>query len=180
MSHPTVVVTVVILVSMQRLAELWISKRNIQRQLERGAAEYGANHYWMLLFLHSTWLFGILLEGLLRPAPSGWIILLALPVTAAAQLLRYWAIVTLGDNWNTRIVVVPGMVRVEEGPYKFLRHPNYVAVAIELISIALLANAWITAIVATAVNAIVLLGVRIPAEERALEDAENVYEEHSK
>jgi methyltransferase len=89
-------------------------------------------------------------------------------VFAAAQLLRYWAITTLGPRWNTRILIIPGLAPVRHGPYRYLRHPNYVAVALELLAIPLIFNAWLTALIATLLNAALLLLIRIPAEEKAL------------
>lgn len=110
---------------------------------------------------------GWLVEGLTRnqASPIWWLWLM---VFLLAQGLRYWAISSLGKYWNTRILIVPGARRVATGPYRFIPHPNYLAVALELFSLPLIFNAWITAIVATILNAILLLGIRIPAEERAL------------
>jgi methyltransferase len=94
----------------------------------------------------------------------GW---LALAVVLGAQALRYWAIATLGWRWNTRIVVVPGAAPVTGGPYRFVRHPNYVAVIAEMVALPLVHGAWLTALAFTLGNAW-LLRVRIHAEERAL------------
>jgi methyltransferase len=84
-----------------------------------------------------------------------------------AQPLRYWALVSLGDNWNTRILVVPGAKPVRRGAYRYLRHPNYVVVVVEISTFPLIFGAWITALVFTALNAVVL-SVRIREEDRAL------------
>jgi methyltransferase len=83
--------------------------------------------------------------------------------------LRYWAIATLGPRWNTRVLVVPGMPAVTSGPYRYLKHPNYLAVIVEILALPLVHGAWITALVASALNA-VLLGIRIPCEEGALRE----------
>jgi methyltransferase len=90
-------------------------------------------------------------------------------VVVAAQGLRWWCITVLGHQWNTRVVVVPGARRVEGGPYRFLRHPNYVAVIVEGIALPLVHSAWVTAIVFSLLNAL-LLRMRIRAENAALED----------
>ena len=89
-------------------------------------------------------------------------------VLVNAQILRYWCIASLGYCWNTRILVIPGAERISNGPYRFLRHPNYVAVALEMLSVPLLCNAFITAFLASICNAFLLLKIRIPEEERAI------------
>jgi methyltransferase len=155
------------LVALQRLAELWLAERNRRWALARGAKEYGQGHYPLFFILHLGWLLGWALEGSWRGQASGlwW---LWLGVFLAAQGLRYWAIATLGPYWNTRILIVPGGRRIREGPYRYLRHPNYLAVSLELLALPLIFNAWITALAASLLNAWLLLRVRIPAEEAAL------------
>ena len=156
------------IVVVQRLAELLLARRNGAWARARGAREHGAGHYPALVVLHAGWLAGWVIEA----SGKGPVLSDAWPVWAAlfaaAEALRYWAIATLGRRWNTRIFVVPGEAPIRGGPYRFLSHPNYVAVAIELAAVPLLFDAWITAAVASAANAALLLGVRIPAEERAL------------
>ena len=156
------------LIIVQRATELRRSRRNEAWARSQGGIEHGARHYPLFFLLHGGWLIGWAAEAWLR-GPSlanGWPAWLGLFL--AAQLLRYWAIITLGPRWTTRILVLPDRPPVEDGPYRYLRHPNYVAVTIELLSVPMLLGAWITAIVATGLNALLLLGVRIPAEERAL------------
>ena len=155
-------------VIVQRLLELRVARRNEAWARSKGAIEYGREHYPLFFVLHSGWLLGTLLETLARGAGFGagwpfWLLLYAL-----AQFGRYWAISSLGPYWNTRILIVPGGERIRRGPYRFLSHPNYVVVALELLSGPLIFGAWITAIIATVLNAVLLLGIRIPAEERAL------------
>jgi methyltransferase len=120
--------------------------------------------------LHVMWLVSTLVEGLLRgpDPPSWWPIPLALFLLV--QPLRYWAIFTLGEYWNTRILVVPGAKLVRRGPYRYLRHPNYVVVVVEILSLPLIFGAWITALVFSALNA-VLLSIRIREENRALAES---------
>jgi methyltransferase len=159
----------VCLVALQRLLELVYSRRNERRVRARGAVERGAGHYPVMVALHSFWLISTFVEGLLRgpEIPAWW------PVPFVAfllvQPLRYWAIVSLGTNWNTRILVVPGGKLVKSGPYRYFPHPNYVVVAVEILTFPLIFGAWITAIVFSLLNA-TLLFVRIRIENRALEE----------
>jgi methyltransferase len=157
----------VCLIAAQRLLELAYSRRNERRLRARGAVEWGAGHYSLMVGLHSLWLVSTLVEGLVRgpEIPAWW------PVPLAAfllvQPLRYWAILSLGANWNARILVVPGGKLVRSGPYRFFPHPNYGVVAVEILTFPLIFGAWITAIVFSLLNA-ALLYVRIRTENRAL------------
>jgi methyltransferase len=155
-------------IAVQRAAELRLARRNERRARSRGAIEHGAGHYPAFFVLHAGWLAGWLIEAWLRgPAvASTWPVWLSL--VGVAEALRYWAIATLGPRWNTRILVVPGEPLVRRGPYRYLRHPNYLAVVIELAAVPLVFGAWMTAFAASALNAVLLLAIRIPAEERAL------------
>lgn len=152
---------------LQRSVELALSARNSRRLRARGAREFGARHYPLLVAVHV--LFPILLAleviGLGARPPALWPVWFAL--WSCAQALRYWAVRTLGDRWSTRIWVLPGESLVRSGPYRFLRHPNYVAVIVELVGASLLFGAWRTAIVISALN-LVALTIRIQVEERAL------------
>lgn len=154
-------------VVLQRILELRLAQANLRWALSKGAKEYGREHYPLFFLLHLGWMLGWLLEGLARQqlSPIWW---LWLAVFVLAQGLRYWAIQSLGRYWNTRIIIVPGAKKIAGGPYRYLRHPNYLAVALELLSLPLIFNAWITALAATLLNAWLLLTVRIPAEEKAL------------
>jgi methyltransferase len=155
------------LVGLQRLLELALSRRNERLLRARGAVERGRGHYRLLVALHILWLLSTLAEGFLRgPAlPAYWPIPLALFLLV--QPLRYWAIFTLGQHWNTRILVVPGAKLVRRGPYKYFKHPNYVVVAVEVLTLPLIFGAWITAVVFSMLNA-ALLYVRVREENRAL------------
>lgn len=160
----------VLLIGVQRLWELRRARRNSDIAMKQGGREVGAEHYWMFFVLHGGWLLGMQIEAALRHyAMIPWLSAVAVIVFVAAEVLRAWAISSLGVQWNTRIIIVPGWSRVVSGPYAFMSHPNYVAVALELISVPLIIGAWYTAIIATVVNAVILLAVRIPAEERALQ-----------
>ncbi|MEV4168827.1 isoprenylcysteine carboxyl methyltransferase family protein [Nonomuraea sp. NPDC049709] len=156
------------LVVLERLAELVVARRNLAWARSRGGVEYGRRHYPWIVLAHvallvtapaEVWLLG-------RPfVPAlGWPML---AVVALAQGLRWWCVATLGRQWNTRVVVVPGMPLVRRGPYRWLRHPNYVAVVAEGIALPLVHTAWLTALAFTVANA-VLLVVRIRVEDRAL------------
>ena len=155
------------LVAIQRLLELGLSRRNERILRAQGALERGQRHYPLIVAMHALWLLSTLVEGLLRGPgiPSWWPVPLALFLLA--QLLRYWAILTLGEYWNTRVLVVPGARLVARGPYRYLRHPNYVAVAVEIATLPLIFGAWVAALVFSALNA-ALLYVRINTEDRAL------------
>jgi methyltransferase len=158
----------VAVVAGQRLGELWLAAANRRWLLAHGAREYGAEHYPLFIWLHAGWLAALLAESLWRgPTLAGsWPLWLGLFL--AAQLLRYWSIVSLGRCWTTRILVIPGNIRRRRGPYRYLRHPNYLAVALELAALPLVFGAWATAAAASLLNAWLLLAVRIPAENQAL------------
>jgi methyltransferase len=159
----------VTIVGAQRLLELTYSRRNEIRLRARGAVERGRGHYLSIVASHTLWLVSTLVEGLLRgPEPPVW-----WPVPLAAfllvQPLRYWAIFSLGVNWNVRVLVVPGGKLVRRGPYRYFPHPNYVVVAVEVLTFPLIFGAWITAIVFSLLNT-ALLYVRIRTENRALRE----------
>jgi methyltransferase len=125
-----------------------------------------------MVALHTALILACAVEPLVAQRP--FVTALAVPAAVlalAAQALRWWCIATLGPRWNTRIIVVPGLPLVRRGPYRLLPHPNYVAVVLEGIVLPLVATAWITALVFTVLNAVLLLAFRIPAEERALAEA---------
>ncbi len=168
MSSVAAFTVLILLVGVERLAELVVSTRNLRWSRDRGGVETGAGHYPAMVVLHTALLAGCLVEvwSLDRPfVPAlGWPML---AVVLAAQALRWWCIATLGRQWNTRVVVVPGAPRISSGPYRYLRHPNYVAVVAEGVALPLVHTAWLTAVVFSVLNA-ALLGVRIRAESRAL------------
>jgi methyltransferase len=151
-----------------RLAELRIASRNRKRLLAQGAVEVGAGHYPWMVVLHTAWLAACPLEVWLLGRPFLPILaVVSLVAFLGAMALRYWVIATLGYRWTTRILVLPGSAPVAAGPYRFTRHPNYLAVVVEIASLPLIHTAWWTASGFTLANAL-LLRVRIRAEERAL------------
>lgn len=149
---------------LERLVELFLSRRNASRAMARGGVEIGQAHYRFMTVFHTLFLVACAFEA--RPFEPA-LFFAFLPGALAAQGLRYWAIRTLGDRWNTRVIVVPGDAPVTGGPYRYLKHPNYLAVCIELFCVPMMMGAFITAAVFTLGNA-ALLWVRIRAEERAL------------
>ena len=159
----------VALVGLQRLLELRLSRRHQRWLRARGAVERGAGHYPVMVAIHTLWLVSTLVEGLLRgPEPPVW---WTVPLAAflLVQPLRYWAILSLKENWNVRILVVPGGKLVRSGPYRYFPHPNYVVVVVEVLTFPLIFGAWITAVVFSLLN-VGFLYVRIRAEERALRE----------
>ncbi|TXS04601.1 hypothetical protein EAO73_15305 [Streptomyces sp. col6] len=161
----------VLAVAGERVAELAVALRNTRWARARGGVESGRGHYPAMVALHTALLAGCLAEAAVADRPFvpllGWAMVAAV---AAAQALRWWCIRTLGHRWNTRVVVVPGLPLVTGGPYRLLRHPNYVAVAAEGITLPLVHGAWVTAVVFTVCNA-GLMAVRVRCEEAALASA---------
>jgi methyltransferase len=164
----TAYTVLVVLVALERLAELVVSRRNLAWSRARGGVEYGAGHYPFMVVLHVGLLVGCLVEVRVADRQPLPVVASAMVVLVlASQALRWWCISTLGRRWNTRIVVVPGLAPVTSGPYRYLRHPNYVAVVVEGFALPLAGSAWVTALVFTALNAM-LLTVRIREEDAAL------------
>ncbi|WP_407686256.1 isoprenylcysteine carboxyl methyltransferase family protein [Mycobacterium sp. HUMS_1102779] len=158
----------ILAVGLERLVELVMSKRNAEWSFARGAKEFGRPHYVVMVTIHTALLVGCVVEpwALHRPfiAWLGWPML---GVVALSQGLRWWCIETLGPRWNTRVIVLPDAPLVRQGPYRFLHHPNYVAVVAEGIALPLVHTAWVTAALFTVANAI-LLRVRLGVENAAL------------
>ncbi|MFF4139514.1 isoprenylcysteine carboxyl methyltransferase family protein [Streptomyces mirabilis] len=158
-------------VAVERVAELVVARRNERWSTARGAIVTGQGHYPAMVALHTGLLVGCPAEVWLADRP--FVPALAWPMLAAlagAQALRWWCIGTLGPRWNTRVMVVPGLPLVTSGPYRLLRHPNYVAVVAEGAALPLVHTAWASAAVFTVLNA-ALLTVRIRCENRALATA---------
>ncbi|MET9678448.1 isoprenylcysteine carboxyl methyltransferase family protein [Streptomyces sp. NPDC006482] len=155
-------------VAAERLVELVVARRNAAWTLARLGVEYGRGHYPVMVALHTALLASCLIEAWLAHRPFlpvlGWTMV---AVVVLAQALRWWCVTTLGPYWNTRVIVVPGARLVRAGPYRFARHPNYVAVVAEIVALPLVHSAWLTATVFTGANA-ALLAVRIRCENTAL------------
>ena len=156
-------------VAAERVAELVVSQRNLSWSRAQGGREFGVRHYPAMVVLHTGLLAGCLVEvAVMRRRFVGRLGWPMLGVVLAAQGLRWWCIATLGRQWNTRVVVVPGAGRVTGGPYRVVPHPNYVAVVAEGVALPLVNSAWITSLVFSVLNAL-LLRERIRVENRALE-----------
>jgi methyltransferase len=156
----------------ERLFEVWLSGRNARRAFARGGIEVESHgFYGAMVVVHMLLFAAAPLEVVVLDRPFlPWLAAVATVVVIAAMALRYWAVRTLGDRWNTRVIVVPGEPAVDHGPYRWVRHPNYVAVALEMAALPLVHTAWISALAWSAASGI-LLALRIPLEERALADA---------
>ncbi len=156
------------LLYVERGVELALSLRNARLAFASGGVEAGRGHFPAMVAVHALFPLACALEvlALRRPFP-GALGYAAFAAALAAQVLRWWAAAALGPRWNTRVIVVPGAHPVTEGPYRYLRHPNYLAVMVEAAAVPLVHGAWLSAIAFVAANA-ALLGVRVPAEERAL------------
>jgi methyltransferase len=158
----------ILAVGVERIVELVVSQRNWAWSRERGGTELGAGHYPAMVVLHVGLLVGCLVEPWVFDRPFipalGWPML---AVVLAAQILRWWCIATLGHQWNSRVIVIPGARRVTGGPYRLFPHPNYVAVVVEGIALPLVHSAWLTALVFTVLNA-ALLRTRLKVENSAL------------
>ncbi len=152
----------------ERAFELWLSRRNARRALARGGLEVGRAQYRIMVAFHTLFIAACVAGAMTHNGPVS----PALSVTAligetAAQVLRYWSIVTLGESWNTRIIISPHKPVETSGPYRYVRHPNYCAVVLEIACVPLIRGLVIIAALFSLANAI-LLAFRIPLEERAL------------
>jgi methyltransferase len=152
----------------ERLFELWLSRRNKRWALSRGGIEVGTRQYRVMVTFHTLFIIACAAEVTFRgPCFPPFLSVMACIGEAGAQAIRYWSVATLGERWNTRIIVIPNTPPVILGPYRYIRHPNYAAVVIEIACIPLIQGLLITAAVFSTANAI-LLAFRITLEERAL------------
>jgi len=158
-------VAVLAFVTVERVAELFLAKRNTARLLSRGAEEIAPGHYPIIVALHAAWLGG--LWWLAWNLPIHW---LWLALFAALQVLRVWVLLTLGDRWTTRIIVLPGAPLIKSGPYRFINHPNYAVVIGEIAILPLVFGLPWYALAFTILNAMALY-IRISAENGALAGA---------
>lgn len=158
----TLSVVVLALITVQRIGELFLAEHNTRRLRAQGAVETGANHYIFIVLLHGTWLLGLWVLAWDRP-----ISLPLLAVFVVLQAARAWVIATLGPRWTTRIITLPGMPLAANGPYRFVSHPNYVVVALEIAVLPLAFGLLGFAILFTLLNA-AMMRVRIRSEAGAL------------
>jgi methyltransferase len=160
---------VFLLLLIQRCAELGYAARNRRRALARGGIEYAPETYRFFVWLHTLFLASLLLESYPWRLPLDALTWFCLILFGLLQFVRYWCIRSLGEQWNTRIIVIPGASLSCRGPYRWLRHPNYLVVTLELAVIPLLAGAPLTLILFSLAN-LVLLRQRIQLEEVALRE----------
>ncbi|ORV06428.1 isoprenylcysteine carboxyl methyltransferase family protein [Mycobacterium celatum] len=158
----------ILAIGIERLVELIVSKRNAQWAFANGGKEFGRSHYPVMVAVHAALLIGCGVEvwALHRPF-FGWLGWPMLVVVGLSQALRWWCVTTLGRRWNTLVIVLPQEPLVRRGPYRWLHHPNYVAVVTEGVALPLVHTAWLTALGFTVANAL-LLRVRIRVENEAL------------
>ena len=158
-------IVIMALVTTQRLSELVLAKRNTARLLAAGAYEVAPGHYPVIVLFHTAWILGL---WWFAPAQAvNWIFI---SVFAVLQALRAWVIGTLGPRWTTRIIRVPNETLVSRGPYRFINHPNYLVVALEIFVLPLAFGLYTFAIISGLIN-LSILAWRIRAEEAALSPA---------
>ena len=139
--------------------------------LAKGAYEIGASHYKFMILLHASFFVSFLVEVVYFKSlftANYWLLIVFLLL----QLFRVWCLASLGTFWNTKIIILPGANVVVKGPYKFIRHPNYLIVCLEIAVLPLMFQAYVTAITFTILN-LIMLSIRIPIEEKALKEATN-------
>ena len=159
---PTLNLIILALVTLQRLGELLLSNRNTRRLLAKGATEHSPAHYPLIVVLHLLWLAALWWLAPARPVDTFW-----LGFFVAIEIFRIWVLATLGPRWTTRIIILPGAPLVRRGPYRFVNHPNYLVVVLEIAVLPLVFGLWQVAVVFSLLNAAVL-SIRIRAENRAL------------
>jgi|SRR5690625_299877 len=169
----TFFISFICFVIIQRLIELVIARRNEKWMKNRGAVEVASDHYKWFICLHSLFLLAIIFEvywqSLHNSFSVNWIFLF---IFICTQVARVWCILSLGKFWNTKIIVLQNVILMKRGPYRWLRHPNYIIVLIELIVIPMMFHAYFSAVIFPTLH-ILLLMIRIPEEEKALGD--NIY-----
>jgi methyltransferase len=155
-------ILVLALVTLQRIGELWLARRNTRRLLDQGAQEVGASHYPLIVIVHIVWLGSLWWLAPSRPLQVFWLAMFVL-----LELARIWVVATLGSRWTTRIIILPDAQLVKRGPYRFLDHPNYAVVTGEIAVLPLVFGLWQVALVFSTLNAVVI-AIRVREENRAL------------
>ena len=155
-------IVILALVTLQRLGELWLSKRNTERLLSQGAREHAPEHYWLIVALHTAWLIALWLLAPSRPIDGFWLAMFVL-----IELARIYVLFSLGPRWTTRIIILPDADLVRRGPYRWVNHPNYAVVVAEIAVLPLVFGLWQVALIFSLLNAAVLT-IRIGHENRAL------------
>ena len=158
----TLNVVILALVTLERIGELWLARRNTRRLIAQGAQEHGARHYPLIVALHAAWLAALWWLAPPRAIEPLWLALFFL-----IEIGRIWVLSSLGERWTTRIIVLPGAPLVRAGPYRWVNHPNYIIVVGEIAALPLTFGLWKVALIFSILNAAILT-VRIRAENRAL------------
>ena len=153
---------ILIAVTLQRLGELWLSRRNTRRLLAQGGREHAPGHYPLIVAVHVLWLATLWWFGLHRPVDVFWLAMFVI-----VEIARVWVLASLGPRWTTRIIVLPEAPLVRRGPYRFVNHPNYLVVVAEIVVLPLVFGLWPVALIFSALNA-AALAIRIRAENAAL------------
>lgn len=167
----------VALVAVQRLSELLLSARNEKMLKDLGAIEVESGHFIYMKIIHTLWLISCLAEANLRETPPPvWVVTVFLLIFIAGQAMRLTAIKQLGVRWSVKIMVLPNYAPVSDGIFKYIRHPNYLGVILEIFALPLIYGSWVTALLFTIFNALILR-VRIKKEESALSEF-SFYQEH--
>jgi methyltransferase len=155
-------------VGLERLVELVFARRNAAWSIAQGGKEFGRDHYPAMVSMHALLLVSCIVEVWVQHRPFiGWLGWPMVGVVVLSTVVRWWCVAVLGKHWNPRLIVIPGALLVRRGPYRWLHHPNYTAVAAEVAALPLVHSAWLTAMVFSMANALVL-SVRIRAENAAL------------
>ncbi|TQR18022.1 isoprenylcysteine carboxyl methyltransferase family protein [Psychrobacillus vulpis] len=170
---------IISLVILQRITEVIIAKRNEKKMLAQGAYEVGASHYPFMLALHFSFFIFLIVEVLFFDREISPLFPLFFLIFLFVQAFRIWCLTTLGQFWNTKIIILPNANIVRKGPYLYLKHPNYVVVCMEIVLLPLMFQAYFTAICFTLLN-LAMLSVRIPMEEKALSEATDYHKEFKK
>lgn len=160
------------LIILQRVIELGIARRNEKWMKKQGAIEVGKDHYKYLVLLHIFFFVSLIYEVIFYDKSLTFIWPVWGVLFLGAQIMRAWCLQSLGMFWNTKIIVLPNVKIISKGPYKYIRHPNYLIVAVEIFVIPMMFNAFITAALFSILNAMAL-SLRVPVEEKALMQVTN-------
>ncbi|MBV7508009.1 hypothetical protein KW850_22595 [Bacillus sp. sid0103] len=167
---------------LQRMVELGIAKSNEKWMKRQGAIEFGVSHYRYMVLIHVLFFICLITEKVNWDHGLSHLWPILLSVFLMAQIIRIWVITSLGRYWNTKIIVLKNAKIIQKGPYRFIKHPNYFVVTIELVVVPLLYDLYFTAGVFTILNAIILM-IRIPEEEKALKELteyEGTFQEYNR